>query len=109
MKDWKKRLGSYDSWAMNESLFITIDGETIYDIDELKDFIQQEIEKAREEGFDDGVKRTVDVVQKGLDELLLERGEDKYWVGDILRDCNSSVEKLLPKEMKHYLSKLTTK
>lgn len=46
-KDWKNRLGSYDS--MNEAIFIIIDGETIYDIDELKDFIEQEIEKARGE------------------------------------------------------------
>ncbi len=49
-KDWKQRLGSYDSWAMNESMFITIDGETIYTLDELLDFIQQELDKARREG-----------------------------------------------------------
>ena len=49
-KDWKQRLGSYDSWAMNESMFITIDGETIYTLDKLLDFIQQELDKAREEG-----------------------------------------------------------
>ena len=48
-KDWKQRLGSYDSWAMNESMFITIDGETIYTLDKLLDFIQQELDKAREE------------------------------------------------------------
>ncbi len=49
-KDWKQRLGSYDSWATNESMFITIDGETIYTLDELLDFIQQELDKARREG-----------------------------------------------------------
>ncbi len=48
-KDWKQRLGSYDSWAMNESMFITIDGETIYTLDKLLDFIQQELDKARED------------------------------------------------------------
>lgn len=68
--------------------------------------IEQAIDKAREEGFDDGVERTVDIIQKGLDELLLEKGEEKYWVGDILRDCGYSVEKILPKNMKHYKSKL---
>ena len=52
-KDWKQRLGSYDSWAMNESMFITIDGETIYTLDKLLDFIQQELDKAREEGYQD--------------------------------------------------------
>ena len=46
-KDWKQRLGSYDSWAMNESMFITIDGETIYTLDKLLDFIQQELDKAK--------------------------------------------------------------
>lgn len=70
------------------------------------DFISEELDKAREEGFDSGVKRTVDIVQKSLDELLLERGEDKYWVGDILRDCGTSIEKMLPREMQHYKSKL---
>ena len=55
-KDWKQRLGSYDSWAMNESMFITIDGETIYTLDKLLDFIQQELDKAREEGFEQGYK-----------------------------------------------------
>ena len=54
-KDWKQRLGSYDSWAMNESMFITIDGETIYTLDELLDFIQQELDKAREDGYENGV------------------------------------------------------
>jgi hypothetical protein len=53
-KDWKQRLGSYDSWAMNESMFITIDGETIYTLDKLLDFIQQELDKAREEGYGEG-------------------------------------------------------
>jgi len=57
-KDWKQRLGSYDSWAMNESMFITIDGETIYTLDKLLDFIQQELEKAREEGRKEGSEIT---------------------------------------------------
>ena len=56
-KDWKQRLGSYDSWAMNESMFITIDGETIYTLDKLLDFIQQELDKAREEGRDEIINR----------------------------------------------------
>ena len=57
-KDWKQRLGSYDSWAMNESMFITIDGETIYTLDKLLDFIQQELDKAREEGRREGSEIT---------------------------------------------------
>ena len=56
MEDWKERLGSYDSWAMNESMFITIDGETIYTLDELKDFISQELDKAREEGYKKAIR-----------------------------------------------------
>ena len=75
-------------------------------IEELVPMVELELDKAREEGFDDGVERTVDIIQKGLDELLLEKGEEKYWVGDILRDCGYSVEKILPKNMKHYKSKL---
>ena len=54
-EDWRKRLGSYDSWASNESMFITIDGETIYVIEDLIDFIQKEIEKAEERGYEKGV------------------------------------------------------
>lgn len=72
-------------------------------LEPLLDFISQEIEKAREEGFDSGIEKTVDVIQEGLDELLLEKDGEKYWVGDILRDCGSSVEKMLPQNMKHYL------
>lgn len=56
MGNWKERLGSYDSWAMSESMFITIDGETIYELDELIDFISAELDKAREEGFEQGYK-----------------------------------------------------
>lgn len=67
---------------------------------------KEELDKAREEGFDNGVEKTVNIIQRGLDELLLEKGEEKYWVGDILRDCGSSVEKILPQNMKHYKSKL---
>ena len=70
---------------------------------DLEDFISQELDKAREEGFDSGIEKTVDVIQEGLDELLLEKDGEKYWVGDILRDCGSSVEKMLPQNMKHYL------
>lgn len=51
MEDWKKRLGSYDS--LDEAIFVTIDGETIYTIDKLVDFIEQELSKAREEGYQD--------------------------------------------------------
>lgn len=58
-KDWRERLGSYDSWAMNESMFITIDGETIYTLGELIDFISEEVSKAREEGRREGVYNTL--------------------------------------------------
>lgn len=47
-KDWKERLGGYDS--MEEAMFVTIDEKTVYAIDELKEFIQQELDRAREEG-----------------------------------------------------------
>lgn len=53
MEDWKKRLGSYDS--LDEAIFVTIDEETIYTIDKLVDFIEQEIDKAREEGREEGI------------------------------------------------------
>ncbi len=66
-------------------------------------FIKALLDKAREEGFDSGVEKTVNIIQEGLDELLLEKDGEKYWVGDILRDCGSSVEKILPQNMKHYL------
>lgn len=77
---------------------------------DILDKYYQELDKAREEGFDSGVEKTVNIIQEGLDELLLEKDGEKYWVGDILRDCGSSVEKILPQNMKHYLlSKLKTK
>ena len=47
-KNWKERLGGYDS--MEEAMFVTIDEKTVYAIDELKEFIQQELDRAREEG-----------------------------------------------------------
>jgi len=47
-KNWEERLGGYDS--MEEAMFVTIDEKTVYAIDELKEFIQQELDKAREEG-----------------------------------------------------------
>ena len=46
-KNWKERLGGYDS--MEEAMFVTIDGKTVYAIDELKEFIQQELDRTREE------------------------------------------------------------
>jgi len=75
-KDWKQRLGSYDSWAMNESMFITIDGETIYTLDELLDFIQQELDKAREEG---GIEVLTEIFQTCYqeDSKTLELVEEK--------------------------------
>lgn len=112
MEDWKKRLeelsftkGYYFKLGDN-GLVKKEDDQLIFNREVLEAFIKQELDKAREEGFDSGVKRTVDIVQKSLDELLLERGEDKYWVGDILRDCGTSIEKMLPREMQHYKSKL---
>ena len=72
----------------------------------LENFISKELSKAREKGFNEGVERTVSVVQEGLDELLLEKDGEKYWVGDILRDCGYTVEKIIPKNMKGYLAKL---
>ena len=68
-KDWKQRLGSYDSWAMNESMFITIDGETIYTLDKLLDFIQQELDKAREEVIKDLIKK---IEEAHCDSISLE-------------------------------------
>lgn len=50
-KNWKERLGGYDS--MEEAMFVTIDEKTVYAIDELKEFIQQELDRAREEGKSD--------------------------------------------------------
>lgn len=47
-KNWKERLGGYDS--MEEAMFVTIDEKTVYAIDELKEFIQQELDRARKEG-----------------------------------------------------------
>jgi hypothetical protein len=37
-------------------MFITIDGETIYTLDKLLDFIQQELDKARREYFSMGME-----------------------------------------------------
>ena len=50
-KNWKERLGGYDS--MEGAMFVTIDEKTVYTIDELKEFIQQELDRAREEGKTD--------------------------------------------------------
>ena len=73
---------------------------------EITEYFEQELDKAREEGFNDGVEKTVGIIQKELDELLLEKDDEKFWVGDILRDCGYSVESILPKNMKGYLVKL---
>ena len=78
--------------------------EIIYWI--VETYIDQELDKAREEGFNDGVEKTVGIIQKELDELLLQKDDEKFWVGDILRDCGYSVESILPKNMKGYLVKL---
>ena len=75
-------------------------------LDELAKHMIEELDKAREEGFNDGVEKTVGIIQKELDELLLEKDDEKFWVGDILRDCGYSVESILPKNMKGYLVKL---
>jgi len=70
------------------------------------EWVEDKLDKAREEGFNDGVEKTVGIIQKELDELLLEKDDEKFWVGDILRDCGYSVESILPKNMKGYLVKL---
>jgi len=79
-KDWKQRLGSYDSWAMNESMFITIDGETIYTLDKLLDFIQQELDKAREEVE----RKFVEKYHKRGEEMNVPYSEEdgkEFWQG----------------------------
>lgn len=83
MENWKKRLGSYDS--LDEAIFITIDEETIYTIDKLVDFIEQELSKAREEGY-----------RKGAIDMF-----DKLEMFPIPKDyLEEFVSKLKPKEEK---------
>ena len=101
MEDWKKRLGSYDS--MNEAIFITIDGETIYTIDNLVDFIEQEIEKAREE-------RTQEL-KRAFYEVFYKSGE--LWFDYLFEDGDTESEQdakgVVEEYWKEILSKLTTK
>jgi len=111
-KDWKKKLrelsfmkGYYFKLEDN-GLVEKKDDQLVFNREELEHFVQQELDKAREEGFNDGVEKTVGIIQKELDELLLEKDDEKFWVGDILRDCGYSVESILPKNMKGYLAKL---
>ncbi|MDD4381741.1 MAG: hypothetical protein PHE21_00115 [Candidatus Dojkabacteria bacterium] len=104
-KDWEKELSDRIIWLMGRRSLRAVD--VIEDLlPRIDIIIEEELSKAREEGFDNGVEKTVNIIQKGLDELLLENRGEKYWVGDILRGCGSSVEELLPKNMKHYKSKL---
>ncbi|OQB06772.1 MAG: hypothetical protein BWY21_01904 [Parcubacteria group bacterium ADurb.Bin216] len=104
-KDWEKELSDRIIWLMGRRSLRAVD--VIEDLlPRIDIIIEEELSKAREEGFDNGVEKTVNIIQRGLDELLLEKGEEKYWVGDILRDCGSSVEEILPQNMKHYKSKL---
>ena len=106
MENWKERFEYIYVIEENkgEKYLRKYDHTTI--VEELEYFISQELDKAREEGFNDGVEKTVGIIQKELDELLLQKGGENYWVGDILRDCGYTVEKILPKNMKGYLLKL---
>lgn len=79
MEDWKKRLGSYDS--LDEAIFVTIDEETIYTIDKLVDFIEQEISKAREEGMKGKVFTKVELVV--LYNLLAEPFDNELMDGKL--------------------------
>ena len=47
-KDWEERLTSSFSYSMGEGEYFMIDGEET-NIDDLKEFIQKELDKAREE------------------------------------------------------------
>lgn len=94
---------SDDGTGIGDDLQLTKEGS------EVQRMIEQELDKAREEGFNDGVEKTVGIIQKELDKLLLQKDGENYWVGDILRDCGYTVETILPKNMKGYLVKLKTK
>jgi hypothetical protein len=85
-KDWKQRLGSYDSWAMNESMFITIDGETIYTLDKLLDFIQQELDKAREGGR----MSAMNELKRAFSKVFYKSGE--LWFDYLFEDGDTEAE-----------------
>lgn len=74
-KNWKERLGGYDS--MEEAMFVTIDEKTVYAIDELKEFIQQELDRAREEGVKMGMENAWEMVSALLDTLDINKNEEE--------------------------------
>ena len=96
-KNWKERLGGYDS--MEEAMFVTIDEKTVYAIDELKEFIQQELDRAREEG-----------------EIEVLKDMQKVWDNDNLGDAPKYgsagaglMKRWIRDDINERLSKLTTK
>jgi hypothetical protein len=108
-KDYKQLYVKEYTTRWREERFIRTIELGIMSLKNSEEYISQELDKAREEGFNDGVEKTVGIIQKELDELLLQKDGENYWVGDILRVCGYTVEKILPKNMKGYLVKLKTK
>lgn len=114
MENIKELFAEWGLWSLVED--ISDDGDGTGDNLQLtkegleaQRMLDQELDKARGEGFNDGVEKTVGIIQKELDELLLQKDGENYWVGDILRDCGYTVETILPKNMKGYLVKLKAK
>ena len=111
-KNWKERLGGYDS--MEGAMFVTIDEKTVYAIDELKEFIQQELDRAREETF---TKEEWDLIlyavsgsankDTGAYDEMCDKFDNEY--GEPKNETVEAFDKLLDKVEQLRLSKLTTK
>jgi hypothetical protein len=71
---------------MNESMFITIDGETIYTLDKLLDFIQQELDKAREGGR----MSAMNELKRAFSKVFYKSGE--LWFDYLFEDGDTEAE-----------------
>ena len=80
-KDWRERLTSSYSYSMGESEYFVIDGEET-NIDDLKDFIEQELDKAYDRGVNDGMRgkvfKKVEITEEAhIPEELLDKARQE--------------------------------
>lgn len=79
MENWKERIELSNRLILEFGATGDNDTTSIScKLDKLLDILEQELDKAREEGFNDGVEKTVGIIQKELDELLLQKDDEKY-------------------------------
>jgi hypothetical protein len=92
-KDWRKRLGYYEDG-------IYIDGEWEDSEEKLFKFIEQELDKARKEGFNEGARRQAELKQP-LEEVV-KRVEKKLEKARLSGNPYSTV-KLTEEEFKAFV------